>query len=246
MFNPARTWPFGLDRPGKARVVVLILACFAAMTLIDGPVAYWARGLPEFVRGVFLVVTRAGNSDWFLIPTLVIALTAAVASRMPFTGRARAFFVDLAVVDAFMFSGVAVPGVIVNLIKSLVGRARPVGIDEFGVFHLQPLAWDWRFQSFPSGDTTTIFAIAVVVTCLVPRLRPWAFGAAALVAVSRIMVGMHFPSDVLGGVFLGTITAYAVRNFWLRRGWLFTRDAAGNVIRKPAWWEREKSQGVSR
>lgn len=238
MFDPSRRWPFNLDRPGRLYVALAILVLIAAATLVDAPVAWWAKSLPGPVRGIFEIITRAGTSDWFLIPALVIAPLAWLVARLVSGKRARALFTDLAAATIFMFVGTALPGLAANLVKRLVGRSRPVGLEDFGIFHFEPLSSDWRFQSFPSGDTTTIFAIAVVVSCLSPRLRIWAFGFAALVGLSRIMVGMHFPSDVLGGLFLGTISAYAVRNVWLARGWIFHEGSAGAIVRKPDWSQR--------
>jgi membrane-associated phospholipid phosphatase len=53
---------------------------------------------------------------------------------------------------------------------------------------------------------------------------------ATLVAVSRIVIGAHYPTDVLGGVVLGTLGAYAVRNFFAERRWIFRVLPDGRVV----------------
>lgn len=62
-------------------------------------------------------------------------------------------------------------------------------------------------HSFPSGHTTTSFACATVLSALVPRWRVPLFALAALIGLSRIYNGMHYPTDVLAGAALGVLTA---------------------------------------
>src|SRR6266568_371932 len=69
--------------------------------------------------------------------------------------------------------------------------------------------------SFPSGHTMTAFSIALVVSYFYPSLEGVLFFLALSIAVSRIVLGMHFLSDVLAGVVMGvalgcaSITAFA-------------------------------------
>ena len=65
--------------------------------------------------------------------------------------------------------------------------------------------------SFPSGHATVAFACATVLALAVPRLRWWLFGLAALIAWSRVYVGVHYPGDVLGGALIGVVIARALR-----------------------------------
>ncbi len=57
--------------------------------------------------------------------------------------------------------------------------------------------------SFPSGHALTAFATAVVVSALHPRLRWPALALAALVALSRVYLGVHYALDVVAGAALG-------------------------------------------
>lgn len=64
--------------------------------------------------------------------------------------------------------------------------------------------------SFPSGHATVAFACATVLALAVPRLRWWLYGLAALIAFSRVYVGVHYPGDVLVGALLGVAIARAL------------------------------------
>ncbi len=66
-------------------------------------------------------------------------------------------------------------------------------------------------SSFPSGHATVAFACATVLALAVPRLRWPLFGLAALVAFSRVYVGVHYPLDVLAGAALGVLIGLSVR-----------------------------------
>lgn len=61
--------------------------------------------------------------------------------------------------------------------------------------------------SFPSGHTLHAFSFAVVLSAFHPGLAPLLWSFAVLVGLARIVLGLHFPSDVLVGAVIGTATA---------------------------------------
>jgi undecaprenyl-diphosphatase len=64
--------------------------------------------------------------------------------------------------------------------------------------------------SFPSGHAVVAFACATVISFAVPRLRWPLFALAALVAFSRVYVGVHFPGDVAAGAAIGIAVGLVV------------------------------------
>ncbi len=64
-----------------------------------------------------------------------------------------------------------------------------------------------RYHSFPSGHTTTSFALAVVIGRYYRRWEAVFFALAIGVGLSRVYVGVHFPGDILGGAVIGIVTA---------------------------------------
>jgi undecaprenyl-diphosphatase len=66
--------------------------------------------------------------------------------------------------------------------------------------------------SFPSGHATTSFACAATLARFAPRrVAVLLYVLAALIAYSRVYVGVHYPLDVLGGAVLGLLIAIALR-----------------------------------
>jgi undecaprenyl-diphosphatase len=88
-------------------------------------------------------------------------------------------------------------------VKLLVRRHRPV------LEGLPPLGRAPSKLSFPSGHTTSSFACATAMTRIDPDAA-WLFALASLIALGRPYLGMHYPSDVLGGALLGTALGLAV------------------------------------
>ena len=98
------------------------------------------------------------------------------------------------------------------VVKNLIQRPRPyLALSELKV--LVPLRTDF---SFPSGHTSTSFACAFVVTRVNGRRWVWAYLVAAMIALSRLFVGIHYPSDVLAGAVFGTLSAAVVSVLALR------------------------------
>ena len=96
------------------------------------------------------------------------------------------------------------------LLKQLVQRPRPY----LTVEGLLPLIAPPDPNSFPSGHACASFAAAVSWLLSLPRKRRWIGGAgmalAVLMALSRLYVGVHFPTDVLTGALVGSLCALAV------------------------------------
>ena len=122
--------------------------------------------------------------------------------------RDRVVPVTAMAITAAFLAGDAASGAI----KQAVDRPRPPLDDPARVDAVIALP---SSASFPSGHATTAFAAATAAAVLMPRLR-WPFLAlAALVALSRVYLGVHFVLDILAGALLGTLiglgTALAAR-----------------------------------
>jgi undecaprenyl-diphosphatase len=95
---------------------------------------------------------------------------------------------------------------VTTVLKQAAGRERPPTI----VLDPEPLMEVPTTSSFPSGHASMSFACAHALSRLAPRLTPFFYVLAALIAFSRIYVGVHYPLDVLAGALLGTVVAIAL------------------------------------
>ncbi len=104
-----------------------------------------------------------------------------------------------ALLSAAVAAGVGI-GIFLKL-KRTCKRRRPCA--------LEPHCWATLLPpdhfSFPSGHTITAFAVAVSLGCFYPAAFAGLLFCAASVAASRILLGMHFLSDVLAGALIGAI-----------------------------------------
>ena len=132
-------------------------------------------------------VTFLGNGGWFWI------LCAVVLLAIPKTRKT-----GYAAVLSLIF------GVIVTnlLLKNIVARPRPFAEIEA----LIPLIAKPTDFSFPSGHTTASFAVALVMLRMLPKkIGIPAVVLAALVAFSRLYLGVHYPTDVLTGFVIALV-----------------------------------------
>jgi membrane-associated phospholipid phosphatase len=110
------------------------------------------------------------------------------------------------VVSALTAATVWAADLIALVLKTTVDRQRPYET----VTEIDPLLRAAVGNSFPSGHAATSFAGAVLLGHFFPRALPALLALAALVAVSRVYIGVHYPLDVLGGAALGAAVGLAV------------------------------------
>lgn len=116
-------------------------------------------------------------------------------------------------------------GAVRLIIVQLIRRERPSNYA-----FANPLEPIYGSTSFPSGHTTTSFAIAAALMFYVRGTKfAWlgwvAMVWASLVAISRIVVGIHYPVDVVAGAALGIGAAALCAEWFTKRGWLGEQPA---------------------
>ena len=144
---------------------------------------------PRWVRLYVLSATRGGDGWlWYAMGLVILALG----------GKTRFEALGAAGLSS------ALSVLLFSQLKRLTGRRRPCQI--------APHCWATLLPpdqfSFPSGHTMTAFAVAIPLSLFYPTLSIGLLFCALSIAMSRILLGMHFLSDVVAGALIGTGLGY--------------------------------------
>ncbi len=160
---------------------------------LDGNVLLYIQ---EYIRQDWMTpfwkfITSLGNSGWFWIALSILLI-------IPKSTRKVGITALLSLIIGALITNVA--------LKNLVARTRPYEV----VDGLKLIIERQHDYSFPSGHTCASFAAALVFYRM--GTGKWGIPAvilASLIAFSRLYVGVHYPSDVLGGLLIGIFAAWA-------------------------------------
>jgi undecaprenyl-diphosphatase len=128
-----------------------------------------------------------------------------------------------------LFLAIGLPGLVFTVGKRLIGRARPFVEGSANPLSYRPLGWSVEYASLPSGHAVDAFAAAMAIGLLWPRMRPLMWTYAVVIAVSRVVLTAHFPSDVMVGAVVGVVGVLLVRDWYAARGLAFVVGADGTV-----------------
>lgn len=219
-----------------ASVIIGLIACAAVVSLslsFDARVAAAAQRLPigAVIWGSFM--SNLGKSGYMFALSIMIGAGAYAGRRLRRERDRDAALMALTERAGYVFAVLCCSGLAAQLVKHLVGRARPQLFDSFGAYHFDVLSMKNSLASFPSGHSTTVFAMATALGLLAPRWRVPLFVLAAGIASARIVVQAHFLSDIVAGAVLGVVSARLVAGAFARRGWAFVPRGSGLAIKWP-------------
>ena len=101
-------------------------------------------------------------------------------------------------------AGLAGRFVVASIIRHFYHHVRP-----FVALHLTPLFNETSY-SFPSGHSIFLFALSTGVYFVNKKYGRILYGISFVICLARIAAGVHYPSDILGGMVLGILTAYCI------------------------------------
>lgn len=199
---------------------------FIAFILFDTCVAA-AGQFPSLAIEFGRTFTHVGKSGWILLIAGYVFLAGLARMKASAAGKAPARTRWLTAAAAYVFLTIALSGLTANILKRAIGRARPHFFEEEGIFSFHPFANTAAYESFPSGHATTAAALFVALALLAPHLRTPLLIAGVWIGLARVIVGAHYPSDVIAGLALGAWFALAIATQLARHGILFTITTSG-------------------
>lgn len=235
LVRPARVnAPLLASAPRQLAIAAAIVVAIFVLSMLtfDAAAIRAVRHLPRWVASVFDEITEFGKSGWFLWPLglLFLALAALPTTLTPFSQRV---FAAIMVRIGFLFAAIALPGLFVTIVKRMIGRARPGVGGTLDPTLFVPFEGHAAYAGTPSGHVTTAFAVLVAFGTLWPRARTALLIYALLIALSRVVVIAHYPSDVFAGAIVGIVGAVLVRRYFAQRRLGFSIEPNGAIHQYP-------------
>jgi undecaprenyl-diphosphatase len=175
------------------------------------------------------ILTEFGKSAYVLWTLAAMLFVIALAFPL-LRGTGRSVAIGFGTRILFLFCAVLLPVLMGEVIKDVVGRGRPFVGGQANAFNFSHFAGTEAYASFPSGHAITGFALAFAVSAVWPQLRVPMFVYATAIALSRLVLLAHHPSDVVAGALLGVIGAMFVRYWFAARHLAFTIRSDGAVV----------------
>lgn len=210
----ASLWPVIYTDIILAGIILAILSFLFFDQWISGNRGTFNSSLVDF----FQFFTDIGKSGWILIPSGVFCLLMVFVDWQGLARRQQVWLSGLLFDFWFLFLAVAGSGILVLSLKQLAGRARPKHFESLGYDFFDPLRFESSFTSLPSGHSVTIAALATVLALRFPKFVSGWIILALAIGTSRVVVGAHYPSDVVMGLTIGMLfTLFLARVFAARK-----------------------------
>ena len=196
-------------------LLIISLSIFISFNL-DLAVYNYFKNFSESLNNIYLKeffvdITRLGSSSWYF------AISVVGFGLFYFNNRFKIIRINQLnkgsnfFISSFFY--VLTVGILTQIVKHIVGRPRPNHTNFEDSFGFNFFTFDSSYHSFPSGHSSTIFMVCFIMITTFPRLKYFFYFLASIVALSRVVVGAHFFTDIVAGAILALITFKVLNNF---------------------------------
>lgn len=185
-------------------VIYLFVEFFVEEKLVGGT-EFFPEWFMVWDRYFFLLINKNfvfQPLDWFFMVITHVGLT-----YVWFAFSAFLWFKKRKTEALLLFITIILTSLIILPEKIFIPRARPFQVLDARIF------WIEEGYSFPSGHTKNIFVAATILSKKNKKIRFPMYFLAIVVGLSRIYLGLHWPSDVLTGALIGWLTSLLILNF---------------------------------
>ena len=194
--------------------IISILLSF----VIDTKLTLFFYGFNEPFKSFFHTVTKFGDSLYYLLFIALFFLILRVRKNI------SPIFKNLYDLNVFVFYNIILSGVVTQILKHLVGRPRPKMLFfDYDSLDLNLFTFNSSFHSFPSGHTSTIFSIVFVFYFLFPGIKKYIISVGIFIALTRLIIGAHYLSDVIAGSAVSYFVFIFLRNKFFIQERLFIK-----------------------
>ena len=194
-----------IRHPVAASGVIALILCALFFSFVDRPLADFLKAnVHGDLESFFKLVTNLGRAELYMVPAALLWAWAKYRKLDLLKHQ-----------SAYLFLTMCAAGAVELSVKYMLGRARPRLWFEQQMFTIQPFTHDWAMNSFPSGHSQAAWAAMTALTVLLPRYRLGFIAIATLVALSRVMITVHWASDALAGAWVGFAAAMIMRKYCL-------------------------------
>jgi lipid A 4'-phosphatase len=210
--DAAIAWAVARRAHGSPPIRLVFVAAATTLLVVisirvgDRPLALFFHARDQDLHSLFDFTGRLGLTYGYLT---IFGLAFVALHWGGISPRLQQFALPLRAlsgIPAFIFFSIAASGVIVDVLKVLFGRARPKLLFQSDVYGFAWLMWRPDYWSFPSGHSATIVALMAALWFLWPQHLLFYILVAAIVCMSRVVVGAHYLADCLAGALIGILT----------------------------------------
>jgi len=185
-------------------ICAALITIVASIIVLDRPTINYIHDMAIALPcGLVVPLGILGEPTPYIVVSSLVLLFCGIVyhntgfSFSEFRIPARACFIFLAAIGSWLNA---------EMLKISFGRPRPPLYLAGGIYAFQPFNAATDFASFPSEHAAVASAMAAAFSILLPAYRSTFFLLAAIIAISRLLIGLQYPSDILAGGLVGMIT----------------------------------------
>lgn len=207
-------------RPLMSSFLMVTLLCGLSVLFFDQPLArYYREAANAETVAVFRFITHLGDATPYLIAVFAILVGCGIAATFSLYQATSAAIRGVTQACVLILLSLAASGMMIHVIKFSMGRYRPQGLFESGLYDIAMFTTGYLNSSFPSGHSQVAGALAASLALVASQYTLFYVMFALLVGYSRVVTGDHYLSDVIFGLFLGAASAVLIKQWvYERRG----------------------------
>ena len=191
-------------------LIVMVISYF----FFDKGIAFYFQPHASWMYTFSDWVTPFGYPTYYIILFIILSLIGYIWATKTRLGSGSLFILTALITTA----------IVQNILKVILGKARPEMLFEHGQFGFYFFQTTNDFWSLPSGLITTVTALLLSLTFLFPRYWLWFVIVTILLSLTRLVVTVHFLFDVMASLYIMFMVVIWLFDLFKRKGWLMSKE----------------------